>query len=354
MHFQRNRRGLSGGGTLRAARQIAFALAALVAVALSVPTRLAAQIVQRPQPQAGQILGTVIDVNGDPVAGAKVVLEGPNPSSRKAVVTSGSGFFQFADAQPEIPYRLVIQAVGFAEWTSPTLTLAPGQVKLLGTVRLRIATQHTMVHVTYDPVKIATEQIKIEETQRILGIVPNFFVAYDHNAAPLTPKLKFQLALKVATSPVTFAGVAFMAAVRQAADSPNFPQGWNGYGERLGVVEANSLTDVMFGAAILPSLLHQDPRYFYQGTGTKWARFRHAILSPFICRGDNGEMEPNFSSVGGDLASAALSNLYYPQSNRGAGLVLSNFALGTGERVLARLAQEFLLARFTHVGGEVR
>jgi hypothetical protein len=94
--------------------------------------------------------------------------------------------------------------------------------------------------------------------------------------------------------------------------------------------------------------LHQDPRYFYQGTGTTRSRIRHAVLSAFIAKGDNGKWQPNYSTVGGDLASAALSNLYFPKSNRGAGLVFSEFALATGERIIANVAQEFLLGKITH------
>jgi hypothetical protein len=103
----------------------------------------------------------------------------------------------------------------------------------------------------------------------------------------------------------------------------------------------------MIGGAILPSLLHQDPRYYYQGTGTTKSRVFHAISYPFICRGDNGKLQPNYSSVGGDLGSAALSNLYYPPSDRGANLVFQNFAITTGERMLSTLVQEFVLNRLT-------
>jgi hypothetical protein len=103
----------------------------------------------------------------------------------------------------------------------------------------------------------------------------------------------------------------------------------------------------MIGGAILPSLLHQDPRYYYRGTGTNKARALHAISSPFVCRGDSGKMQPNFSSIGGDLSSSALSNLYYPPSNRGSGLVFQNFFITTGERMLSALVQEFVLGRIT-------
>jgi hypothetical protein len=187
----------------------------------------------------------------------------------------------------------------------------------------------------------------VEETQRVLGIIPNFYVVYDPNPAPLTTKLKYHLALKTSTDAVTLLGVGAFAAINQAGDTPNYKQGWDGYGERLGAAAANGLSDIMIGGAILPSLLHQDPRYFYQGTGTTKSRVLHAMSSPFLCRGDNGKVQFNYSSIGGDLASSALSNLYYPPSNRGAGLVFGNFALTTGERMLSTLVQEFVLGRMT-------
>jgi hypothetical protein len=204
------------------------------------------------------------------------------------------------------------------------------------------------MQVTYDPIEIATEQIKIEETQRIFGIIPNFYTSFDgENAAPLTTKMKFDLAFKVSYDPVTSAGVGLVAGLRQAVHSPNYPQGTKGFGERFGVTAADGLTDIMIGGAILPSLLHQDPRYFYQGTGTTCSRLRHAIQSAFIAKGDNGKRQPNYSSVGGDLASSALSNLYFPKSNRGVGLTFSLFALGTAERLGSNVTQEFLLGKFT-------
>jgi hypothetical protein len=138
-----------------------------------------------------------------------------------------------------------------------------------------------------------------------------------------------------------------LAGINQAADVPDYQQGWQGYGERFGAAAADGFSDTMIGGAILPSLLHQDPRYYYQGTGTNKSRTLHALSSPFICRGDNGNLQANYSSLGGDLASAALSNLYYPASNRGAGLVFENVLLSTSERMLSSLVQEFILHKFT-------
>lgn len=63
----------------------------------------------------------------------------------------------------------------------------------------------------------------------------------------------------------------------QAGDHANYPQGWKGFGERYGAAYANGLTDIAIGGVVLPSILHQDPRYFYQGTGTTKSRILHAI-----------------------------------------------------------------------------
>ena len=128
-----------------------------------------------------------------------------------------------------MPYSITINADGFAKWTSPAMILEPGQVKLLGAISLRIATQNTTMRVTYDPIEIATEQVKIEQTQRIFGIIPNFYTSFDgENTAPLTTKMKFELALKVSYDPVTIAGVGLVAGVRQAADSPQLSPGREG------------------------------------------------------------------------------------------------------------------------------
>ena len=318
--------------------------AVLIAM-LTAPTL--AQKIPTPGERPGRIAATVIDPNDDPVPGATVVLQGPGSSDRHTTVANENGFFELRDVKSGIPYRVTIQAKGFADWTSPSFTLEPGQYKILTGCKLRLEGVQTSVNVGYSPVEVATQQVAVEEKQRVLGFIPNFYVTYDRDPAPLTTKLKFQLAMKISTDPVTALGIGFVAGIRQAADSPNFQQGAKGYGQRFGAVAANGLSDIMIGGAILPSLLHQDPRYFYQGTGTTKSRLLHALSNPFVCRGDNGRLQPNYSSLGGDLAAAAISNTYYPQSNRGAGLVFGNFALGTAERLVSSLAQEFLFRRLT-------
>jgi hypothetical protein len=312
------------------------------------------QSVAGTEPRPGTLVGTVTDVNGDPVPNATVALEAPKGGDRRTLVTRENGFFQFSDVKRGTPYQINISAKGFADWTSPAINLDPGQFKIVTGIRLRIETDRTTVDVHYDPMHLATEQFKAEEKQRIFGIIPNFYVSYESDPAPLTAKMKFKLALKVSVDPVTAAGVFVVASAKQAGNSPNFGQGWGGFGERAGVTAVDGFSDIMIGGAILPSLLHQDPRYFYQGTGTTSSRVRHAMFSPFVAKGDNGKWQPNYSSVGGDLASSALADLYYPTSNRGAGLVFGNFAIQTSERIGASLAQEFLFGKFTRRSGHMK
>ena len=297
--------------------------------------------------QAGTIVGTVTDPQNEIVSGATVILQGPAQEDRRSVVTSNRGFFQFQGVPPGVRYRVTVNAKGFSEWTSPVV-LEPNQYKILNSaLQLEVRTE-----VTVTPEQIAVEQVREELQQRVFGILPNFYVVYDQNAAPLTPKLKFKLALRTMVDPVTIAGVAFFAGIDQAADNPDYSQGAAGYGKRFGAIYADGISDVLIGGAILPSLLHQDPRYFYRGTGTTKSRLFYAVRSSFMCRGDNGKFQPNYSTILGDLSSAAISNAYYPESNRGAGLVFGNLAIGTAMRATANIMQEFVLSRFTHRKGQ--
>lgn len=313
-----------------------------------------AQSIQAAEPKPGTLVGTVTDANGDPVAGAAVVLSSAESRDRRTIVTLENGFFEFHDVKPGAGYQIGITAKDFADWASSAITVEPGQFKIMTGVQLRIESERTSIDVHYDPLEVATEQFRAEEKQRLFGVLPNFYVSYESDATPLTTKMKFELALRVSIDPATIAGVALVSASRQAANTPHYGQGWGAYGERFGSTAADGFSDIMIGGAILPSLLHQDPRYFYQGSGTTSTRIRHAVFSPFVARGDNGTWQPNYSSLGGDLASSALANLYYPQSNRGPGLVFGDFAIGTAERIGASLAQEFVFGRFTRRGGHMK
>jgi hypothetical protein len=159
---------------------------------------------------------------------------------------------------------------------------------------------------------------------------------------PLGPKLKFKLAFRTAIDPFSVGADFFLAGVKQASDTPSYGQGIGGYAKRVGADHANGFTDTMIGGAALPAVLHQDPRYFYQGTGSKKSRVLHALSGPFIAKGDNGHWQPNFSSVGGYLASGGIANTYYPERNRGTAVVFSIALVDAGATMVADVIQEFI------------
>ncbi len=321
-------------------------LIALGGVIVAVP--LSAQSAELANATTGSILGTVVDTSDDPIPGATVVLQEP-AGDRLTVVTKDNGGFAFHEAKSGIPCQITVTAEGFAEWTSP-ITVEPGQQKTLADVKLRILAVQRAVTVSYSSKEVAGQQLKAEEQQRILRFIPNPYVVYEPHPEPLTTKMKFNLAYKDLIHPVFFVRVGAWAGVQQANDTPKYRQGAQGYGERFGAGLADATTEDLFGNAILPSLLHQDPRYFYQGTGTTWSRARHAILAAFVCKGDNGVSQPNYSTWGGSLIASSLSMTYLPDSNRGPGHVFRNFGIGMSLHVVSSVAQEFFLDKFTSKG----
>ena len=308
-----------------------------------------AEDVRPPESGRGVISGTVLDVNDAIVPGAAVALKCETPCREEATTAGDTGAFEFSNLSLGTPYEIAVTASGFKDWTStPIVLTSERSVFFVTDVKIRISETAESVTIYASREEIATEQVHLEEQQRVLGVIPNFYVVYDSkNAVPLSRKLKFQMAMKVSTDPVTVAGTALFAGIQQAGSTPNYREGAKGYAQRFGADAAGGFSDILIGGAVLPSLLHQDPRYFYQGTGTTSSRLRHALLSPFVCRGDNGRSQINVSSLGGDLASSALSETYYPDSNRGSRLVFGNFAIGTGERMISAVAQEFIVRRFT-------
>ena len=319
----------------------------LICVTTALPAM--AQSTAAPEPQLGSISGTVLDINGDLVPGAPVTLECPSPCKNQTTAANDNAAFDFRDLELGVPYRVRVSVNGFENWTSPAIVLtADNSVFIVTGIKLQLAhpTESVTVYASTD--QIAVEQVHLEEQQRVLGIVPNFYVVYDsQNAVPLSTKLKFKLAMRVSADPVTLVGIGLFAGMQQAGSTPNYVEGAKGYGQRFGAAGAGAFSDILIGGAVLPSLLHQDPRYFYQGTGTTSSRLKHALLSPFICRGDNGRPQVNVSTLGGDLAASALTQAYFPDSNRGARFVLGDFGIDTGERMLSSVIQEFVLRKLT-------
>jgi hypothetical protein len=232
------------------------------------------------------------------------------------------------------------EAPELAAQTNPTAqqTDATSQAVQPGTV----ATTESQAHAEAKQRERAQRELKEQEHQRILGIIPNFNTSNVQNAAPLSVSQKFHLALKSGLDPFQFVAAGLDAALSQANnDFPGYGQGAEGYGKRFGASYADSFDGVLLGGAVFPSLLHQDPRYFRKGTGTFMNRFVYSLESTVRCKSDSGNWQPNYSNILGNIASGGISNLYYPSGDRGAGLTFQRAVTVTAEGAIGAFFVEF-------------
>ncbi len=293
--------------------------------------------------ELGSISGTIVDQTGVNIVGAIVKLsrDGQSPVE---VTSDEDGKFAFSRVPPG-PFQLTISSPGLSSQQFSG-TVQPGQPFVTPLIMLVIPAQVTEVHVGLPPDELADAQIKEQEKQRVLGVIPNFYVSYLPNAAPLAPKHKFELAWKSSIDPFTLAGAGFLAGLDQAGDRwSSYGQGAQGYAKRYGTTYVDVVGATFLGGAVLPSLLKQDPRYFYRGTGSKRSRILYALANSVICKGDNGRWQPNYSTVLGSFAAGGLANLYYPPKDRGGSLVATFALTRIGEISLSGIAQEFIFPK---------
>ena len=302
---------------------------------------------QHAEHQAGSISGKVVDQSGANIGGAVVKLMREGQSSGLEVTSDDDGLFAFSNVAPG-PFQLTISSPGLASHEFSG-TLQSGEAYVTPLIMLVIPTQVTEVHVGLPPEELAEVQIKEEEKQRVFGVIPNFYVSYAPNAAPITTKHKFELAWKSASDPVTLAGVGVLAGIGQAGDRWGaYGQGAQGYAKRYGASYANVFASTFIGGAVMPSVLKQDPRYFYKGSGSKRSRILYAVASSVICKGDNGRWQPNYSNVIGSFAGAGLQAAYLPANDRrGSGFIVSSALIRLGETSLAGVLQEFVFSKLT-------
>jgi hypothetical protein len=295
---------------------------------------------------SGTVSGKVVGQDGVPLVGAKVKLATEGQPVGREVMTGEDGQFTFTNVAPGT-FQLTINLEGFAAHSS-TGVLHSGENLTVPQISMILATHVTQVRVELSPIEIAQEQMNDEMKQRVLGVIPNFYVTYVPNAAPLTPKQKYHLALRLGIDPVYIGTAAAVAGVQQARNEfSGYGQGAQGYAKRFGATFGDFTISNLLGNAVLPSLLKQDPRYFYKGTGSAKSRALYAIANAVICKGDNGHWQANYSSILGSLAAGGISNLYYPASDRGAGLTFENTAIGIGGSVIINLMKEFVLTKIT-------
>jgi hypothetical protein len=296
---------------------------------------------------AAGIAGTVSAPDGHVIMDALVTLVSQPSKSQQTALTDGEGTFHFTRLPPGT-FQMTVTAIGFAPWVSHDIALSANQQYQVPEILLGIASASTTVHAVFAGYDLAEQQVHLEEKQRVLGVFPNFYTSYVWKAEPLTAGQKFRLAWRSAIDPVTFLSSGAIAGIQQWDDDfEDYGQGASGYAKRYGANYADGFIGVMLGGAVFPSILHQDPRYFYKGTGSIRSRALYALSTVVIARGDNGRWQPNYSNVLGTFASGAISNAYYPANDRGFGLTMENSLIGLAAGGGAALLQEFLIRKIS-------
>ena len=186
-------------------------------------------------------------------------------------------------------------------------------------------------------------EVKRQEKQRFGGVIPQFNVVENGKGVPLTPKQKLNISLHTVIDPYTI-GLAVIVGggFGEIGDShTGYGHGPAGFFKRVGASYADNVDGNIIGNALLPIILHQDPRYFRKGEGSIKSRIIYSALSSFICRGDNGKKQFNTSNVLGNFIAGAISNAYYPADERGVGLTIENGITVTLEGMAGAQLLEF-------------
>ena len=164
------------------------------------------------------------------------------------------------------------------------------------------------------PAQVQPGQIQEPPDKRVFGVLPNYRTANDTGVyTPISTKQKFIIASKDSFDYPLVLLAGAIAGLGQLTDqNPSFGQGMAGYARRLGTGYADQAIGNMMTEAVFPMFLHEDPRYFRRGYGSKWSRTWYAATRVFVNRTDQGDWRFNYSEVLGNAAAVAISNAYEP------------------------------------------
>ena len=192
------------------------------------------------------------------------------------------------------------------------------------------------------PQTVENHDTSPQESKRIFGIIPNYRTAPTlQNYEPLTPGEKFKIASEDAFDRGTVGLAALFAGEGQLTNSNrSFGQGAAGFGRYFGTAYGDLVIGDYMTEAVFPTLLHQDPRYFRRGTGSKWSRLGYAMGQIFWTHRDSGETQFNYSEVIGNSTAVAISNAYY-SDNRTASNAVSNLGVQLGVDMAVNILKEF-------------
>jgi hypothetical protein len=182
----------------------------------------------------------------------------------------------------------------------------------------------------------------LRTTIQVLGERSVFFPELAVDKGRLGPRRKLELAIDETVAPSRFLGSAFTSGIGQARSAlPGYGQGWNGYGKRFGSSVASNASSHLFGTFLIPSMAHQDPRYFVKLYGTTGQRVGYALRRVLVTRTDTGGEAFNWSNVVGGLLAEALANSYLPDGERTAGKTFSRFGFRIGFGALDNVVKEY-------------
>ncbi|MFN7993684.1 MAG: hypothetical protein U0Q18_08795 [Bryobacteraceae bacterium] len=152
--------------------------------------------------------------------------------------------------------------------------------------------------------------------KRVFGVFPNYRTADGNQPfVPITARQKFAIGLKDSFDwPVYPVAGAFAALYQLEDQNPSFGQGMKGYGKRYITSLGDQITGNLMTESLMPSLLHEDPRYFRRGSGSTGSRIGYAVTRILVTRTDSGGRTFNFAEVGGNAIATAISNAYYPDT----------------------------------------
>ena len=181
------------------------------------------------------------------------------------------------------------------------------------------------------------------DKNRIFGLVPNFnTVEGSGPVAPVTASDGFKMAALNSFDPFVYPFYGLVAGVGQLRDSPEaWSQDWKGYGQRYLASFADGAISSSFTTGLMPALLKQDPRYFQGRADGFLPRFGYAASRVAVTRSRSGQPQFNLSEVTGTLATASVSNLYYPQDERTASATMTRWGMQVMWDIVANELKEF-------------
>jgi hypothetical protein len=182
----------------------------------------------------------------------------------------------------------------------------------------------------------------LRSTLGVLGKRSLFFPELAFDKGPLSSRQKLELAVDETIAPSRILGSVFTSAIGQARDSlPGYGQGWDAYGKRFGSSVASNASSHVFGTFLLPSVLHQDPRYFVKMFGGPGGRILYALERVVITRTDEGRSVFNTSGILGGLMAEGLANSYLPDGERTYGKTFQRYGYRVGFGALDNVVKEF-------------